>query len=90
MTKYYARDKISKVRKMFYQYGLYKPLVNKKIGAPATIRQFFPLVFVLGLFFGAILSCLSLIIAVMYLSVVILYLLLACFFTFKSVKKQGG
>jgi hypothetical protein len=89
VTKYYARDKISKVRKMFYQYGFYKPLVNKKLGAPATIRQFFPLVFVLGLFFGAILSCLSLIIAVMYLSVVILYLLLACFFTFKSVKKTG-
>lgn len=89
VTKYYARDKISKVRKMFYQYGLYKPLVNKKLGAPATIRQFFPLVFVLGLFFGAILSCLSLIIAVMYLSVVILYLLLACFFTFKAVKKTG-
>lgn len=32
VTKYYARDKISKVRKMFYQYGLYKPLVNKKLG----------------------------------------------------------
>lgn len=89
VTKYYARDKISKVRKMFYQYGLYKPLVNKKLGAPATIRQFFPLVFVLGLIFGAILSCLSWIIAVMYLSVIMLYLLLACYFTFKSVKKTG-
>ena len=74
---------------MFYQYGLYKPLVNKKLGAPATIRQFFPLVFVLGLSFGAILSCLSWIIAVMYLSVIILYLLLACYFTFKSVKNTG-
>ena len=40
--KYFARDKISKVRKMFYQYGLYKPLGNKKLGSPATIRQFFP------------------------------------------------
>lgn len=39
VTKYYARDKISKVRKMFYQYGLYKPLVNKKLGAPATIES---------------------------------------------------
>lgn len=74
---------------MFYQYGLYKPLVNKKLGAPATIRQFFPLVFVLGLIIGAILSCFSWIIAVMYFSVIILYLLLACFFTFKSVKKTG-
>lgn len=89
VTKYFARDQIGKVKKMFYQYGLYKPLVNKKLGAPATIRQFFPLVFVLGLIFGAMLSCISWIIAVMYLSVMVLYLLLACYFTFKSVKKTG-
>ena len=89
VTKYFARDKIGKVKKMFYQYGLYKPLVNKKLGAPATIRQFFPLVFVLGLIFGAMLSCISWIIAVMYLSVMVLYLLLACYFTFKSVKKTS-
>ena len=89
VTKYYARDKIGKVKKMFYQYGLYKPLVNKKLGAPATLRQFFPLVFVLGLIIGAVLCCLNWIIAVMYLSVIMLYLLLACYFTFKSVKKTG-
>lgn len=89
VTKYYARDKISKVRKMFYQYGLYKPLVNKKLGSPATVRQFFPLVFVLGLISGAILSCFSKIIAAMYLFVMALYLLLACHFTLKSVKKTG-
>lgn len=89
VTKYFARDKICKVRKMFYQYGMYKPLVNKKLGAPATIRQFFPLVFVLGLIFGAIMSCFSWIIAVMYFSVIFLYLLLACYFTFKSVKKTS-
>ena len=34
-------------------------------------------------------SCFSLIIAMIYLSVIILYLLLACFFTFKSIKKTG-
>lgn len=89
VTKYYARDKISKVRKMFYQYGLYKPLVNKKLGTPATVRQFFPLVFVLGLIIGGILSCLNLIIASMYLSVISLYLLLAYCFTLKSVRKTG-
>ena len=89
VTKYFARDKISKVRKMFYQYGLYKPLVNKKLGAPATIRQFFPLVFVLGLILGAILSFIHWIFAGIYLFVVSLYLLLACFFTAKSVKRTG-
>jgi hypothetical protein len=44
---------------MYYQYGLYKPLVNKKLGAPATVRQFFPLVFLLGLIFGGIASIFS-------------------------------
>lgn len=90
VTKYYARDKISKVRKMFYQYGLYKPLVNKKLGAPATVRQFFPLLFVLGLIFGAILSYFNWIIATMYTIILVLYLLLACYFTIKSIKKTGN
>ena len=49
--EYFSRDKISKIRRMFFQYGLYKPLVNKKLGAPATIRQFFPLLFLLFLHF---------------------------------------
>lgn len=89
VTKYYARDKISKVKKMFYQYGLYKPLVNKKLGTPATIRQFFPPVFVLGLIIGGVLSCFSWIIAVMYIAVIMFYLLLACYFTMKSAKKTS-
>ena len=87
VTKYYARDKISKVGKMFYQYGLFKPLVNKKLGSPATLRQFFPLVFVLGIIGGAILSCFSRVIACLYLSVLVLYLILALVFTVKSIKK---
>lgn len=89
VTKYYARDKIYKVRKMFYQYGLYKPLVNKKLGSPATVRQFFPLVFVLGLVFGAVLSCVSWIVAYLYVTVLAFYLLLSFCFTFKSVLKTG-
>lgn len=87
VTKYYARDKISKVRKMFYQYGLYKPLVNKKLGTPATIRQFFPLLFVVGLIVGGVLSCLSWVIAAMYVLVLLIYLFLSFYFTMKSIKK---
>lgn len=87
VTKYYARDKISKVRKMFYQYGLYKPLVNKKLGAPATIRQFFPLAFVLGLILGALASCIHWVIASIYVMVLAFYLFLAYWFTVKSMRK---
>lgn len=90
ITKYYARDKISKVCKMFYQYGLYKPLVNKKIGSPATIRQFFPLVFVLGLIIGLLLSCINGVIATLYVVVLALYMFLACYFTLKSSSEKGN
>ncbi len=71
---YYARKNIPQMAKMFYQYGLYKPLVNKKLGKPATLRQFAPPLFVLGIiltpifcFFSKIICFLSLVIITAYL-----------------------
>jgi glycosyltransferase involved in cell wall biosynthesis len=57
--QYFARDTFKKMFKMFYQYGLFKPLVNLKLKQPATLRQFVPPVFVLFLIFGTILSIYS-------------------------------
>ena len=74
IINYTARDSIRKMRHMYYQYGLYKPLVNKKLGSPATIRQFFPLGFLLGLVFGAIASCFSTTILYIYAALLLLYL----------------
>lgn len=74
---YYARDTVGKVGRMFYQYGLFKPLVNKKLGAPATLRQFFPLCFVAGLIVGGVLSLFFKTIVCLYWGVLVLYLLLA-------------
>ena len=85
--KYFARDKIFKVRKMFYQYGLYKPLGNKKLGAPTTIRQFFPLLFVIGLIVGLILSILFPIIWPIYLGMIVLHILIGTFEGIKSSMK---
>lgn len=82
--KYYARDRISKVRKMYYQYGLYKPLVNKRLKKPATLRQFFPLLFVLGLIFGGILSLFSSVIMIIYLVIILLYLMICLFIGMKK------
>lgn len=76
IINYTARDSIRKMRKMYYQYGLYKPLVNKKLGAPATIRQFFPLLFLIGLVAGGLLSIFSLWIRYAYLAVLALYLII--------------
>jgi len=54
--KYFARENFDKMFKMFYQYGYFKPLVNIKLNAPATLRQFVPPLFVLFLIFGTLLS----------------------------------
>lgn len=83
-VKYFARDKVSKVARMFYQYGLFKPLVNRKLGSPATIRQFMPLLLVCGLFFGLIISLIWHPFVWIYLSGIVLYIMLAIIFSIKS------
>ena len=76
VIEYAARDTIAKTRSMYWQYGLFKPLVNRKLGTPATVRQFFPLLFSLGVIIGALLSLVSQCIAVAYAAVLILYFLI--------------
>jgi len=85
---YYARDKVSKMAKMFYQYGLFKPLVNKKLGSPATLRQFFPFLFVLGLITGLILSFIGKLFLIIYASVLTIYVSLSLYFSSVEALKQ--
>lgn len=82
--KYFARDKIGKVARMFYQYGLFKPLVNKKLGSPATIRQFIPMLLVLGLILGLIVSAFWHPFFLVYVAGIALYLFIALLFSIKS------
>ena len=51
-----------------------KPLVNKKLGAPATVRQFFPLLFLLFLVFGGIGCLFSPLVRQVYVGILLLYL----------------
>jgi len=45
--EYFARENFSKLGKMYYQYGYFKPLVNKKIKIPANVRQLAPAALIL-------------------------------------------
>jgi len=72
--RYFARKTLSKTAKMFYQYGLYKPLVNLKIGQPATIRQFVPLALLLFVLVFAPLSFFGYYYFLVFLTGMILYL----------------
>ena len=86
MCEYYARDTAKKVFKMFYQYGVFKPLVNKKLGSPATVRQFFPLFFVMGLLVGPVVCLFLPVLWWAYFAVIMLWFILATSFSLKDSK----
>lgn len=86
VCEYYARDTAKKVYKMFYQYGVFKPLVNKKLGSPATVRQFFPLFFVLGLLVGPVVCLFLPVLWWVYFAVIMLWFILATSFSLKDSK----
>lgn len=87
VIRYFARDSIKKMRKMFYQYGLFKPLVNKKVGRPATIRQLFPPLFVLSIILGLILCFFNHIFVLIFFVALSVYLVCGIIFGVKSTGK---
>ncbi len=85
---YYARDKFSKLYQMYYQYGLYKPLVNKKLGKPATIRQLVPPIFFTGSVLGLILSYVFPVLFIPYFAALALYLVIGILIGCKVARKH--
>jgi len=56
VSYYYARDSLSKLWRMYFQYGYFKPLTAKKIGNVYTFRQLIPGAFVGSLIISLVLS----------------------------------
>jgi len=81
---YYARPRVSSLMRMFFQYAFFKPLVNRKLNKPATLRQFVPPVFVLFLLFGWLSVFISLDLFKVYLIGMGLYAFLNLTVTIKS------
>jgi glycosyltransferase involved in cell wall biosynthesis len=50
VSHYYARGSFRQLARMYYQYGLFKPLAARKIGRIMTVRQLIPAMLVLALF----------------------------------------
>lgn len=76
IIKYYARDSLKKVARMYFQYGLFKPLVNKKLKRITTLRQFAPFFFILGLTIGCMLSLFFPVFRPLYLLIILFYLVI--------------
>lgn len=74
VIRYYSRDRLGKLWRMYREYGLFKPLVNLKLGKPATLRQFAPPLFVLALLGLPLLAPLHAWIAPAWVALVSVYL----------------
>lgn len=57
-SSYYVRGSLSKLYNQYYQYGYWKVYVGKKHKAITSVRQLVPVIFVLGLLLGGIMSLL--------------------------------
>ena len=89
ISNYYVRGAVSKLYRQYYQYGYWKVYVNKKHKTITTIRQMVPLIFVLGLFLGAILSVFVPYFIWLFLGGIGLYVLLALFTGIRMGKSFG-
>jgi cellulose synthase/poly-beta-1,6-N-acetylglucosamine synthase-like glycosyltransferase len=56
VSYYYGRDSVGKLWRMYYQYGRFKPLVCKKLGAVGTFRQLAPTALVASLLASGLLA----------------------------------
>lgn len=84
LIRYYARPDARSLARMLYQYGYFKPLVNKKLKKPATLRQFVPPLFALFLVAGWVPSLFSVCFLYAYAGGLSLYILLDLYFSFRN------
>jgi hypothetical protein len=53
-SEYVARDSLGKLWRMYYQYGVFKPLAVRKAGSRPTFRQLVPALFFMTLVISAL------------------------------------
>jgi len=85
---YFARETLTKLSRMFYQYGLFKPVVVKKTGTILTARQLVPVIFTL---YTVMILPLLVLINSFYLYILLpffFYIAISLFFTVQLILKQ--
>lgn len=91
-SRYYPRDSYKGLIKQYYGYGFWKVAVIKKHKKPARLSHLIPMLFVLYLIFGGLLSIFSKRIRKLYTGILGVYLGLdiAASFDLKDVDPQDG
>lgn len=87
-STYVGRGDFKKLWKQYYQYGFWKVRVIQKHKRPASIRHLIPLMFVLFISLGGLLSIFSNLIKILYCSILSLYLSLDLIFSIRISKNK--
>lgn len=87
VSHYYVRGSYEQLRKQYFQYGYWKVYVNKKHKLVTSVRQLFPVLFILGILTGISLGFVHSLFWWITGSVVVLYLMMAFTFAIKLADK---
>ena len=88
ISHYYIRGSFGKLWRQYFQYGFWKVRVIQKHKKPAAVRHLIPLMFVVSLILGTILSPFSQIVRYLFLTEGLVYLLGAITFALKGSKEK--
>ena len=89
VSYYYARDSLSKLWRMYFQYGYWKVRVIQKHKIPASLRHLVPISFILSIVGSMIVGLFYEIGFYLLGVIIILYVLTSFIFSFKDAIKQG-
>ena len=89
VSYYYARDSLSKLWKMYFQYGYWKIRVIQKHKLPASWRHLVPSIFILTIFMTFILGFFNPIFFYILRTVIGVYFIVSMFFSLNISLKKG-
>jgi UDP-GlcNAc3NAcA epimerase len=88
-SQYFARKSLRQLGRMYYQYGYFKPLVARKVGAVLTVRQTIPPLFVGSLLAGGLLAPFSPVVARLFGALIGSYVLADLLVSARAARGQG-
>ena len=89
VCRYYARDSLGKLWRMYYQYGYFKPLVARKVHRVMTLRQLAPAALVATLAATAVGASFSRIAAALFAGILLAYAVAISSFAVRAAARQG-
>jgi glycosyltransferase involved in cell wall biosynthesis len=89
VSHYHARASLAKLWRMNFQYGYFKPLVIRKIGAVMTLRQIVPATFVTSLVVSGVLAPVSRSMSVLFSGILLAYLAANLAVAIPSIRRHG-